>query len=240
MLRPITTAVLLLAAATLPAQAPSAPPAEAHLTEVLRQLDAASARFKSAEADFKKDLYQRVVRETTTQTGSIYFQRAGATTQAGAAPTQMGATFNPPDARIVEFKDGHVRLFDPGANHVTLVDAHANAAQFETFLTLGFGGSGKDLEKTWTITDQGTESMSDGDANVKVEKLDLVAKDAGLRNTFTHVTIWVDPTRAVSLKQQFFQPSDDVQTATYTHIRVNQPINQKRYAIKTNNKTTAS
>ena len=227
------TASAFLLAGTLPAQAPSAPPAEAHLTDVLRQLDAASAKFHSAEADFKKDLYQRVVRETTTQTGSICFLRAGSN-------TQMGAVFNPPDARIVEFKDGRVRLFDPGANHVTLVDAHANAAQFETFLTLGFGGSGKDLERTWTITDQGTESLSDGDGMVKVEKLDLIAKDAGLRNTFTHVTIWVDPTRAVSLKQQFFQPSDDVQTATYTHIRVNQPINQKRYAIKTNSKTTAS
>lgn len=232
-LRVTTTATVLLLAATLPAQAPSAPPAEAHLTDVLRQLDVASAKFKSAEADFKKDLYQRVVRETTTQTGSIYFQRSGPT-------TQMGAVFNPPDARIVEFKDGHVRLFDPGANHLTQVDAHANAAQFEAFLTLGFGGSGKDLERTWAITDQGTESMSDGDTTIKVEKLDLVAKDAGLRNTFTHVTIWVDPTRAVSLKQQFFEPSDDVQTATYTHIRVNQPVNQKRYAIKTNNKTTAS
>jgi len=229
----ITATTLLLIASTLPAQAPSAPPAEAHLADVLRQLDASSAKFHSAEADFKKDLFQRVVRETTTQTGSIYFQRT-------AASTQMGATFNPPDARVVEFKDGRVRLFDPGANHLTQVDAHSNAAQFETFLTLGFGGSGKDLERTWTISDGGSESMSDGDATVKVEKLDLVPKDPNLRNTFTHVTIWVDPTRAVSLKQQFFQPSDDVQTATYTHIRVNQPINAKRYTIKTNSKTTAS
>ncbi len=222
-------AVLLASACGSPAQTDN----QAHLVEVLRQLDASSARLKSAEADFKKDLYQRVVRETTTQTGSIFFLKTG-------SGNEMGAVFNPPDARVVEFKDGHVRLFDPGANHVTQIDARANQAQYESFLTLGFGGSGRDLEKTWTITDQGTESMSDGDGMVKVEKLDLVAKDPSLRNTFTHVTIWVDPTRAVSLKQQFFQPSDDVQTATYAHIRYNQPVNQKRYAIKTNGKTTAS
>ena len=227
----LTTSSLVLLGTPAPLLA-QAPP-DAHLNEVLRQLDAASARFHSAEADFHKDLFQRVVKETTTQTGSIYFLKA-------ANGAQMGAIINPPDARTIEFKDGRLRLFDPGANHLTTVDAHANQAQYETFLTLGFGGSGKDLERTWTITDGGSEQMNDGTATVAVEKLDLVARDPALRNTFTHVTIWVDPTRAVSLKQQFFTPSEDIQTATYTHIRLNQPVNQKRFSIKTNGKTTAS
>ena len=227
----VAASMLLLLAG--PAHAPAQGAPDAHLNEVLRQLDAASLRFHSAEADFRKDLFQRVVKETTSQTGSIYFLKA-------SDGAQMGATFNPPEARIIEFKGGHLRLFDPGANHLTVVDAHANQAQYETFLTLGFGGSGKDLERTWTITDGGSEQMSDGDATIAVEKLDLIARDPGLRNTFTHVIIWVDPARAVSLKQQFFSPSEDIQTATYTHIRLNQPINPKRFAIKTNGKTTSS
>lgn len=224
-----TLASLAFVGASSPAQKPAA----SHLNDVLRQLDAASARFHSAEADFHKDLFQRVVKETTTQTGSIYFLKTG-------SEAQMGAIINPPEARVIEFKGGRLRLFDPGANHLTTVDAHANQAQYETFLTLGFGGSGKDLERTWTITDGGSEQMSDGDSTVAVEKLDLVAKDPALRNTFTHVTIWVDPARAVSLKQEFFTPSEDTQTAVYTHIRLNKPVDQKRFAIKTNGKTTAS
>ncbi len=233
-MRPVTA----FAASALVALAVTAAPAQtqdkaSRLSDTLRQLDTASARFHSAEADFKKDLYQRVVRETTSQTGSIYFLKSGAS-------TQMGAVINPPDARIIEFKDGRLRLFDPGANHLTQVDARANQAQYESFLTLGFGGSGKDLERAWTVTDDGPEQLNDGTSTVNVEKLDLVAKDPNVRNTFTHVTLWVDPTRAVSLKQQFFSPSEDVQTATYTHIRLNQPVDGKRFAIKTNSKTTGS
>ena len=203
----------------------------AHLNEVLRQMDAASAKFKSAEADFKKDLYQRVVNETATQNGSIYFLKNGSS-------TQMGAIISPPEARTVEFKDGKLQLFDPGADHLTVVDARSNQAQYESFLTLGFGGSGKDLEARWSITDQGTESMSDGTQTVKVEKLELVAKDAGGRSTFSRVTIWVDPTRAISLKQEFVTPSEDKQTATYTKIRYNGKVDTKRFAIKTDSKTT--
>ena len=202
-----------------------------HLNEVLRQMDAAGAKFKSAEADFHKDTFQRVVRETTTQNGTIYFLKSG-------SALQMGAVISPPEAKVVEYKDGRLRIFDPGPDHLTELDGRNNQAQYESFLTLGFGGSGKDLEKTWNITDQGAESLNDGASAVKVEKLDLVAKDPGQRNSIAHVTIWVDPARAISLKQEFFFTSEDTQTAVYTHIRYNQSVNTKRYAIKTDSKTT--
>ena len=150
----------------------------------------------------------------------------------------MGAVIAPPEAKVVEYKEGRLRIFDPGPDHLTELDGRSNQAQYESFLTLGFGGSGRDLAKTWNITDQGAESMNDGAVSVKVEKLDLVAKDPGQRNSIAHVTIWVDPTRAISLKQEFFFTSEDTQTAIYTHVRYNQSVNTKRYAIKTDGKTT--
>ncbi len=202
-----------------------------NLESVLRQMDQASAKFKSAEADFKWDLYQRVVRETTTQTGTIYFLKNG-------SALQMGAKVAPPEAKTVEYKGAKLTLFDPAQNHVTQMNAGANQAAYESFLTLGFGGSGRDLEKVWTITDGGSEQMNDGSGSVKVEKLDLVSKDPNARNTFTHVTIWVDPVRGISLKQMFFTPSEDVRTAVYTHVRYNAKVDLGRYAIKTDRKTT--
>ena len=53
-------------------------------------------------------------------------------------------------------------------------------------------------------------------------------------------SIWVDPELDVSLKQQFFQPSGDIQTATYTNIRYNQlgKGDLAAYAIKTDKKTS--
>ena len=202
-----------------------------NLETVLRQMDAASAKFRSAEADFKWDLYQRVVRETTTQTGTIYFTKNG-------TALQMGAKVAPPEAKTVEYKGATLTLFDPSTDHETVMKAGANQATYESFLTLGFGGSGKDLEKVWTVTDQGSEQMNDGATNVKVEKLDLVSKDPNARNTFTHVTIWVDPVRGISLKQMFFTPSEDVRTAVYTHVRYNEKVDLGKFAIKTDKKTT--
>ena len=106
--------------------------------------------------------------------------------------------------------------------------AGGNRSQWESFLTLGFGGSGADLQKNWTVSLQGTEKI-DG---VSVAKLDLVPKEQKVLDMFAHVTIWVDPARSLSYKQVFYQPSGDKRTATYTNIRYNVPLPASVFQIK--------
>jgi outer membrane lipoprotein-sorting protein len=204
-----------------------AQPKPGHIDELMRQMDAASARFKSAEADFRWELFERVVKQTTSQSGTIYFQKDGAN-------TQMGARIDSPAAKFLEFRDGTLRVYDPGPDHLTTVSSKQNQAQIEAFLTLGFGGSGRDLAKAWTISDLGAETV-DG---VETAKLDLVPKDPAVRNNCTHIIIWVDPARGISLKQEFFMPSEDTRTSYYSNIRLNQKIDEKKYAIRTDGKTT--
>ncbi len=230
--RRISASLLVSAAAFgIAPGAVAAQPKPGDLDIVLRQMDEASARFKSAQADFRWDLYERVVKETTTQTGTIYFLRDGAL-------TEMGAKVLPPFAKTIEYRRGTLSIFDPTSNHLILMSAGNKQAQYESFLTLGFGGSGRDLAKAWTISDLGPEPMSDGDKMVNTAKLDLVAKDPGARNMFTHIIIWVDPQRGISLKQQFFMPSEDRRTAVYTHIRYNEKVDTKPFAIKTDKNTS--
>lgn len=218
--RHLAAALLLAAPLTLPAQVkPGA------LDEALRTLDASSAKFKTTEADFKWDFYELVVKETTTQVGSIYYRKNG-------NKLEMGAKINPPSAKYISYRDGKLAVFDPGTKDLKFYDTGKNKAQAESFLTLGFGGSGSELAKAWTITDLGTEQMSDGSATVPVTKLDLVSKDPGVRNMFSHIYIWVDLNRAISLKQQFFTPSGDYRTAVYTNIRYNQNVNTAPYQYK--------
>ena len=215
-----------------------------NLDTVLHQLDDASKNFRSAQADFRWDVYERVVKETTSQCGVIYFERKGDATEMGAkvapAPTQScngEASATADGTRTLQYKAGELQMFEPKTDHLTILRAGNNQALYESFLTLGFGGSGKDLAKAWNITDQGTDVLKDGAKDVTTTKLDLVAKDPANRNTFTHVTIWVDPTQGVSLKQQFFTPAGDYRTTYFDHIRVNQRVNEGAFAIKTDKKT---
>lgn len=215
-----TTAAAAIVLSTFTAAHAANDPA---LDKTLRELDAASAKFQSAEADLRWDQFEKVVRETTSQYGSIYFVRKSGYTETGA---MLSPKAGAPPTKYLHFANGKGDMYDTISKKSTPFNAGQDKARAESFLTLGFGGSGKDLEKAWTITQQGTETV-DG---VSTAKLDLVPKDASVANMFTHITIWVDTTRGISLKQLSYTPEGDTRTAYYTNIRYNKPVDTKKYA----------
>ncbi len=201
------------------------------LKKVISQLNAAAARFESAQADFEWDQYQAVVQENDVQTGAIYFERKKGATRMAAHLKQENGKDAP---KTVVYDGGEVQLYQPEIKQMTIVRAGANRGQFESFLTLGFGGSGADLEANWKVTLLGTESMN----GVSVARLDLVPIQQKVLDMFTHVTIWVDPARGISYKQIFYQPSGDMRTATYKNVRYNSPITGDVFHIETAPGTT--
>lgn len=226
-------AFALVSAAPLLAQAPSP-----QLTFVLKQMDTASAKFQRATADFQYDNYVKVVRDTTTQKGSVYFERQGTATDTGMIIVDPSATTKSKVVKVIQYHAGILQMFDVGVDQITVLHGGANQSEIESFQTLGFGGSGADLAKSWNITDLGSETLTDNGQSVKVEKLDLIGKDDASRKNFTHVTIWIDPTRGVSLKQIFYQTNGDYRTSTYSNIKVNGNVHKDQFAIKKDKNTT--
>lgn len=228
-----------VAALTLPAAGNAYPQSPSpQLSYVLKQLDSASAKFQRATADFQWDYYEKIVHDTTTQKGSIYFERDKGSTDMGAILVAPNAAPKAKPIKFIAYEGGTVQMFDTGVDQLTVIHESGNQAEIESFLTLGFGGSGTDLARAWNITDLGPETLTDNGQPVKVEKLDLVGKEADARKNFTHITIWVDPTRAVSLKQIFYTTSGDYRTAVYSNIKVNGNVHKDQFAIKKDKNTT--
>jgi outer membrane lipoprotein-sorting protein len=205
-------------------------PASGDLNHVLAQLDSAAAKFHSAQANFQWDQFERVVSSTDTQAGVIYFEGSGSATRVAI---DIETADGQPAKKNVVYSNGMLQYFQPQIDQLTIFHAGEKQAQYESYLTLGFGGSGRDLKKSWDITYQGMETI-DG---VQTAKLDLVSKDPGVRANFSHVTIWVDPTRAVSLKQILYEPSGDTRTAYYKNIEYNKKVSPSVFKIKTDSKT---
>ena len=186
--------------------------------KVLAQMDAASAKFRSTQADFKWDVLQSVVNEHDIQSGTIYFERHG-------DATSMAAYIKQPADKSVFYNGSTLTLIQPEIKQETIFSANS---QYESFLTLGFGGSGKDLQSNWTVTCQGMESI-DG---TQTAKLDLKPKKQSVANMFSHITVWIDPARSLGLKQIFYEPSGDNRTATYTGIQYNTKISEDMFKPK--------
>jgi outer membrane lipoprotein-sorting protein len=198
------------------------------LDKVLRKLDAAAAAFTSTSADFEFDsVVTDPVPDKDVQNGTVYYERKGTAFQMAAHIKEQNGK---PAPKMYTYTGGVLKLYDEAQNQQR---SFARAGKFESYLMLGFGASGKALEDKWTITYLGPETL-DG---IKAEKLELVAKDPDVRKNIPKVTIWVDPTRAVSLKQIFEEGSGQYRVCVYFNIKVNQPLPVDAFTLKTNSKT---
>jgi len=198
----------------------------AGLDRVLAKMDAAAAKFETAQADFVFDQYQKVVDETDTQKGTVYYRRAG-------QQIEMMAEFKEPDRKFVLYKDGELQVYQPKIEQVLQYAAGANQQELESFLVLGFGGSGQDLKKAFDVSYQGEEKIE----NVVAAKLHLIPKSEKVRGNFPEITLWIDMDRGVSVQQKLVQTQGDYRLARYAGIRVNAKIGGEVFRLKTTGKT---
>ncbi len=212
-------AAVLISASMCAAQQPG------NLQATLHALDESSARFISAQASFHKDLYTALVKDHDLQDGVTYTVRKNGASEVGIKITGQGA-------RTVEYKNGTARDYNPGLKCYDSYSAAKSKGTIESLLALSFGASGKELAANWTVTDLGSDTVTNDGKTVKVEKLDLVPKEQGLRNNITHVALWTDLATAVSLKQIVYSPSGDTQTATYSNVRLNKEVDKSPFKIE--------
>src|SRR5579859_1321653 len=198
----------------------------AGLEKVLNQMDAAERNFKTTEASLAADQYQKVVNETETQTGKIYFRREG-------GEIQMAADFAEPDKKYVLYGGGKVQVYQPKIDQVSEYNLGKNRADVESYLVLGFGGSGHDLLKSYDVKFLGSETVN----GIAAGKLELIPKSDRLRNNIARILLWIDPARGISVQQQLFQPGGDYRLAKYSGIVINQKLPDNVFKLKTTKKT---
>ena len=196
------------------------------LDRVLSQMDASAKTFRSTQANVQWDQYQKVIDETETQKGKIYFRREN-------GEIQMAADFVEPDKKYVVYSGGKVQVYQPKIDQVNVYNAGKNRSDLESFLVLGFGGAGRDLLKSYDVKFLGSENV----AGMSTGKLELVPKSAGLKNNIARILLWIDPARGISVQQQFFEPSGDYRLAKYSDIEINQKLPDSAFKLKTTGKT---
>src|ERR1039458_5132277 len=149
--------VLCCAAAGLQAQS---------LEAALNAMDQAAANLRTAKCNFVWDQYQKVVDDHDYHKGTMYFRRQ-------SNDVQMAADITSPDKKYVLFTGSPVSVYEPSIDQVTEDNPGKNKGHFESFLVLGFGGRGRDLEKSFDVSYAGMEAVQ----GVNAAKLELRSEE---------------------------------------------------------------
>jgi outer membrane lipoprotein-sorting protein len=204
------------------------PASQDDLKSVLDRLNRAAANFHSTSADVEFDTIETdPVPDTDVQKGGVYYERKDDAVRMGV---HMSEHNGKPSGTAYTYIGGTFKLFEPNVNQVT---TYAKAGKWESYVILGFGASGKDLQAKWNITDLGAETMN----GVKTEKLELVAKDPEVRKNVSKVDIWLDPDHAVSLKQVFTLSGTSTYVCHYSNFKFNPSLPGDAFRFKTNHQT---
>ena len=198
----------------------------AGLDRVLTQMDAAAKNFHTTEASLVWDQYQKVIDDTDTQKGKIYFRREG-------SEMQVAVDFTEPDKKYVLYTGGKVQMYQPKIDQVNEYNAGKNRADVESFLVLGFGGGGHEMLKSYDVKYLGAETVN----GAATAKLELIPKSTRLRNNIARILLWIDPAKGVSIQQQMFEPGGDYRLAKYSDVQLNQKLPENVFKLKTTSKT---
>jgi outer membrane lipoprotein-sorting protein len=196
------------------------------LERVLAQMDVAAKNFRAVEANVVWDQYQKVIDEKETEKGKIYFRREG-------GEIQMAADFAEPDKKYVIYSGGKVQVYQPKIDQVNEYNPGKNRGDVESFLVLGFGGSGRDLFKSYSVRFEAKETVG----GILADRLELIPKSDRFRNNIARILLWIDPARGISVQQQFFEPSGDYRLAKYSAIQIKEKLPEDVFRLKSTKKT---
>ena len=113
------------------------------------------------------------------------------------------------------YSGGKISIYQPKLDQVTDYDLGKNRVDLESYMVLGFGGSGQDLAKTFDVTYVGPETI-DG---VATAKLQLIPKSEKVRNNYNKIFLWIDLEQGNFGAAAIFPPQGDYRLAKYTSIQ---------------------
>jgi outer membrane lipoprotein-sorting protein len=197
------------------------------LAAVMAKLDAAAAKFKSAQADVAwENVQTQPIFDSDKQAGTILFARAGGQVEVAL---HLKTDNGKPIVKDMIYADGKGKLYDGQLKQLQVFAVGDKKSSLDAFLTLGFGGSGVDLQKAWTVSYEGAEAVN----GIQAAKLQLIPKDPGLAKTAPKVLLWVDLDKGVGLKQQRFDASGNYAVISYSNIKLGVPVSGNAFQVKT-------
>jgi outer membrane lipoprotein-sorting protein len=207
------------------------------LDAVLKKMDTAAASFRNTQADFEWDSYEKVIDEVDEiQSGTIYFRRNGKDLEMMADVKTAGSDRSKlkQEPKYVLYSNGKISVYQPKPDQVTVYDLGKNRVDLESYVVLGFGGSGQDLVKAFDVTYVGPQMVN----GVATAELQLIPKSDKVKNTYNKILLWIDLDKGISVQQQFFSPQGDYRLTKYSSIQLNEKkIPDEVFKLKTTGKT---
>lgn len=196
------------------------------LQDVLARMDQAAASFQSMTARATIVQHTDVIDENDTESAGVIMKKLGQNQVEGLLDFTEPAN----SKRTVSFSSRQAQIYSPKIKQVQIYDLGTFGEQIDQFIMMGFGTSGTELAKSYTMRVLGTESLN-GQSTVKLE---LIPKSDDVRNKYvTKIEMSVpDQGGPYPLQEKIYQPSGDYRFITYSDLKINPKLKSDAVKLK--------
>ncbi len=179
------------------------------VSAILARMDQAAPSFQAMSANVQMVEYTAVLSDKNVENGTLRMQRL----KGG----DVRAIINFPGSREIAFLGKKLTIYYPKLNEYQEVNLGKNSNVLNQYMLLGFGSSGQELAKSYSITAEGPENV----AGRETTKLQLIPKDPKVLERLVKVEMWIPNDAAYPVQQRFDEPSGNYRLTTYSNMSVN-------------------
>ena len=189
-----------------------------HMTTdfVLSMMDHGAQDFHSLSADISHLKYTDVVKDTSTETGQVWFRK----------DEKIRIEFTKPDPRTILRNGDSLFVYNPKINRVEEYDLGKNRAMVDQYVTLGFGTRSESIRKNYDVTLQGEDTLD----NHKTAVLNLTPKSDEVKKQISKIEMWIDESSWLPIQQKFYETgSGDYFIFHYSNLMKNLKIPDSKF-----------
>ena len=193
------------------------------LDAVLRNMDAAAAKWTGMRSKVVWTKYTSLVDDKTVESGEIVVRRAN------SSQVDMRIEFTEPNHYFLAVTDAKVEIYKPKTATVEIYDLSKSRDKLKQALLLGFGTAGKFLRENYDVSISGEESVA-GEDSVRLE---LRPKTEEMARGFEKIEMWIAKKTWQPVEQKVYESTPgDYRVYSYAEVELNPKLAASDFKLK--------
>ncbi len=196
------------------------------LQDLLARMDQSAGSFKGMTSGFSWVTHTAVIDDDAKESGTVTMRRAE------PAQVEGRIDFLQPDKRTVVFEKRRAQMYTPKTNTIQIYDLGDKGEQVDRFVMLGFGTSGTELARDYSVRVLGAEALQ----GQRCTKVELLPKMQEVKNLVSRIELWLpeSPAEPYPVQEKIYDKSPgDFRIVTYTNLKINPRISKDALKLKT-------
>lgn len=187
-------------------------------------MDQAAASFQSMSSKVKYVTHTAVLDDNSEETGTVLMKKVRANLVQGLID------FVTPDKRTVTIEHRKVQIYYPKMKTVQIFDLGKHGEQLDQFLMIGFGTSGTELARDYSMKVIGPDNV----LSQKTIKVEMIPKSGEARDVLQKLDLWIAdrPNQPYPVQEKIYEKSGDYRLVLYSDTKINPPLSQNALQLK--------